>query len=51
MPVGGVGNGGSPVRPWTILQRTQRLAGDLQVESAPGQGTRILVSIPLRRNP
>lgn len=51
MPVGGDGNGGSPVRPWTILQRTQRLAGDLQVESAPGQGTRILVSIPLRRNP
>jgi signal transduction histidine kinase len=37
-------------RPWTILQRTQRLSGDLHVDTAPGEGTRISVSIPLRRN-
>ncbi|MFN2433563.1 MAG: GAF domain-containing sensor histidine kinase [Gemmatimonadota bacterium] len=53
MPVeNGAGrNGAAPLRPWTILQRTQRLAGDLEVDSAPGEGTRISVSIPLRRNP
>jgi len=44
---------GSPgvVRPWTILQRTQRLSGKLEVDSVPGEGTRISVSIPLRRKP
>jgi signal transduction histidine kinase len=36
-------------RPWTILQRTQKLAGNLEVDSVPGEGTRISVSIPLRR--
>jgi signal transduction histidine kinase len=45
----GDGGAGAVSPPWTILQRTQRLSGDLEVDSAPGEGTRISVSIPLRR--
>jgi signal transduction histidine kinase len=48
MPAGN-GDGRAAIRPWTILQRTERLAGQLQVDSAPGEGTCISVSIPLRR--
>lgn len=43
-------NGSGPTRPWTILRRTQRLSGNLEVDSSPGEGTRISVSIPLRRH-
>ena len=42
---------GAATRPWTILQRTQKLQGNLEVHSAPGEGTCISVSIPLRRSP
>jgi two-component system nitrate/nitrite sensor histidine kinase NarX len=46
------GDGAAAVtKPWTILQRTQRLSGSLEVDSLPGEGTRISVSIPLRRKP
>lgn len=52
MPVQNGGDSPAAVaRPWTILQRTQRLAGILEVDSMPGEGTRISVSIPLRRKP
>jgi signal transduction histidine kinase len=52
MPVeNGDGSPAAVPRPWTILQRTQRLAGSLEVDSLPGAGTRISVSIPLRRKP
>jgi signal transduction histidine kinase len=48
-PANGDGGPGGVTKPWTILQRTQRLSGNLEVESLPGEGTRISVSIPLRR--
>jgi signal transduction histidine kinase len=47
--VNGDGGVGAVTKPWTILQRTQRLSGNLEVDSLPGEGTRISVSIPLRR--
>jgi signal transduction histidine kinase len=48
-PANGDHGPGGVTKPWTILQRTQRLSGNLEVDSLPGEGTRISVSIPLRR--
>jgi signal transduction histidine kinase len=47
--VNGDGGPGTVIKPWTILQRTERLSGNVEVDSLPGEGTRISVSIPLRR--